>query len=238
MAAGQRREVIVTSPREQILSRIRSAHRRGSLVGANAQMLEERVRTHPRNLIPARTALPQSAQVDLFIKQAEEAAATVVRVEGWSGVIDAVAQYLREHNLPSTIRRSMDPELAALNWENNELLTVATGPAQNEDTASVTGAFVGVAETGTLMLHSGQQNPTTLNFLPENHIVVLPSARVTGSYEDAFDRLRDAYKSETSIPRTVNFITGPSRTGDIALTMEMGAHGPRRLHIILVDAKA
>jgi len=225
----------VTSARDQILSRIRNAHRRGPLVGANVKMLEERVRTHPRNLIPERTALSQSAQIDLFVQQAEEAAATVVRVEGWPKVIDAVAAFLREHNLPSSIRRSIDPELDALNWESNELLSVATGPAQNEDTASVTSAFAGVAETGTLMLHSGQQNPTTLNFLPENHIVVIPSARVTGSYEDAFDRLRDAYKAETSIPRTVNFITGPSRTADIALTMEMGAHGPRRLHIILVD---
>ena len=55
-----------------------------------------------------------------------------------------------------------------------------------------------------------------------------------GPYEDAWDRLRAA-EGEGRLPRTVNFITGPSRTGDIEQTIQMGAHGPRRLHVILVE---
>jgi L-lactate dehydrogenase complex protein LldG len=58
---------------------------------------------------------------------------------------------------------------------------------------------------------------------------------VTGSYEDAWDRLR-RHVGDGVMPRTVNLITGPSRTGDIEQTIELGAHGPRRLHIILLDA--
>ena len=81
------------------------------------------------------------------------------------------------------------------------------------------------------MLISGAETPTTLNFLPDTHIVVVRGEQVVAAYEDGWDRLRD----RGAIPRTVNFITGPSRTGDIEQRIELGAHGPRRLHIILVD---
>jgi L-lactate dehydrogenase complex protein LldG len=54
---------------------------------------------------------------------------------------------------------------------------------------------------------------------------------VVAAYEDGWDRLREG----GGMPRAINFITGPSRTGDIEQRIELGAHGPRRLHIILVD---
>ena len=99
---------------------------------------------------------------------------------------------------------------------------------------SFTGSFAGVAETGTLVLLSGPESPTTLNFLPDVHIALLFTDRVVGSYEDVWARLR-ARDGATVMPRVVNWITGPSRTADIEQTLLLGAHGPRRLHIILVD---
>jgi L-lactate dehydrogenase complex protein LldG len=84
------------------------------------------------------------------------------------------------------------------------------------------------------MLISGAQTPTTLNFLPETHIVVVRCDQVVATYEDGWDRLRAAAKTEL-LPRVVNFITGPSRTADIEQHIELGAHGPRRLHIVLVE---
>ena len=81
------------------------------------------------------------------------------------------------------------------------------------------------------MMKAGPEHPTTLNFLPDTHVVVLLASQIVGSYEDAWDRLRDV----DSMPRTVNFITGPSRTGDIEQTIFLGAHGPRRMHIVLVE---
>ena len=89
-----------------------------------------------------------------------------------------------------------------------------------------------MAETGTLMLPSGSETPSTLNFLPDTHVVVLKSRDVVGPYEEAWDRLRAGGKT---LPRTVNFVTGPSRTGDIEQTIYLGAHGPRHLHILLID---
>jgi L-lactate dehydrogenase complex protein LldG len=82
------------------------------------------------------------------------------------------------------------------------------------------------------MLVSGPETPSTLNFLPETHVVVVRASQIVGGYEDAWARLRAAMKA---MPRTVNFITGPSRSGDIEQTLQLGAHGPRRLHVVLVN---
>ena len=117
------------------------------------------------------------------------------------------------------------------------MLEIRRGRAEDADHVGVTGAFAGIAETGTLMLISGPESPTRNNFLPDTHIVVLRGAQVAASYEEAWDRLRarSGAPSGGFMPRTVNFITGPSRTGDIEQRIELGAHGPRRLHIVLVD---
>jgi L-lactate dehydrogenase complex protein LldG len=88
------------------------------------------------------------------------------------------------------------------------------------------------------MLASGPSGPTTLNFLPETHMVVLKARDIAGCYEDAWDRLRAVQGTAEDgalLPRTVNMITGPSRTADIEQTIQLGAHGPRRLCILLVD---
>src|SRR5690606_29717660 len=97
---------------------------------------------------------------------------------------------------------------------------------------SLTGSLAGIAETGTLMLASGEQGPTTLNFLPETHLVVLRESDLVGPIEEAWKRLRE--RADEGLPRTVNFITGPSRTGDIEQKIQLGAHGPRRLHVLLL----
>jgi len=99
----------------------------------------------------------------------------------------------------------------------------------------VSHAFGGVAETGTLVLTSGQDNPTSLNFLPDNHIVVIEAKDIAGDYESIWPRLREKF-GDGLMPRAVNLITGPSRSADIEQTLILGAHGPRRLHVILVGA--
>ena len=108
------------------------------------------------------------------------------------------------------------------------------GPGRGRDPPGDGGALAGVAANGTFMMASGPASPTTLNFLPETHMVVLRTADIAGCYEDAWDRLRAAQDGEP-LPRTVNLITGPSRTADIEQTIQLGAHGPRRLCILLVD---
>lgn len=125
-----------------------------------------------------------------------------------------------------------DPKLDAIPWSAAPMLQIARGKPDPSDEVGLTGAFAAIAETGTLMLLSGPESPSTLNFLPETHIVVVKAGEILGSYEDGWAKLRQA---AGALPRTVNFITGPSRSGDIEQTLQLGAHGPRRLHIVLVD---
>jgi len=123
----------------------------------------------------------------------------------------------------------------AIPWSNEPLLSVATGQAEGADAVGVTGVFGGVAETGTLVMLSGPEHPTTLNFLPDTHIAVVSVDQIAGTYEEIWAKLRDSL-GHGKMPRVVNWITGPSRTADIEQTLLLGAHGPLRLHILIIDA--
>ena len=149
-------------------------------------------------------------------------------------VPEAVADYLRANNLPSELKLAPHADLTDLDWgEKTPSLEIRQGPAEEPDQVALTRAFGGVAETGTLALASGPESPTTLNFLPENNVVVLRESALGGTYEEIFEKLR-ANLGDGQMPRTLNFITGPSRTADIEQTIQLGAHGPRRLHILIV----
>ncbi|HWA48517.1 MAG TPA: lactate utilization protein [Dongiaceae bacterium] len=182
---------------------------------------------------PKRARLPAHEQRTLFLDMAKKAAATTDTTTSRAEIPALIAEYLKRHNLPAQLRLAPDPRITGLDWKSQPLLEISSGTTEGNDPVSVTGAFSGVAETGTLALTSGAPTPTLLNFLPENHIVVLDAKDLSGSYEDLWAKLKAAYGTE--MPRTLNLVTGPSRSGDIEQTILMGAHGPRRLHIILVD---
>jgi L-lactate dehydrogenase complex protein LldG len=61
---------------------------------------------------------------------------------------------------------------------------------------------------------------------------VVDASSIVGPYEDVWKRMAD---ETISMPRSVNFVTGPSRTADIEQTIELGAHGPGEIHVIIVD---
>jgi len=221
------------SSRQQVLATIRKGLGRGELEGWRRAELEARLANPPRNLIPARAQLPPAEQVELFVKMAEEAAAEVERLTDTTQVPAAVANYLAAEGLPMDIVMAPTEEFAGLPWEDTQpRLNIERRKAVNGDRVTVTPAFAGIAETGTLMLLSGPHSPTTLNFLPDIHMVVLEAKRIVGPYEDAWTLLRQRGQG---MPRTVNFITGPSRSADIEQTLQLGAHGPIRLHILLVE---
>lgn len=222
-----------TGKRDAMLGRIRRAVSTGDDAARRA-VVAERIKTHNRNLIPQRSQVSHDKQIELFRAQAEAVHATVVRVDTPDDIPEAVSAFLRNHNLPQQLRHGEDPLLNALPWkEKAPTVDIGKGKAQPADDVSVSHAVAGVAESGTLVLTSGPDNPTTLNFMPENHIVVLETKDVCGTYEDAWTRIREIH-GERQMPRTVNMVSGPSRTGDIAQTLYLGAHGPRRLHIVIV----
>ncbi len=164
---------------------------------------------------------------------AEAVQATTVRVHSADEVPAAVSDYLRNHNLPQSLQTGSDPRLAAMPWDKAPQLQLDTDISTRADSVTLTHAFAGVAETGTAILISGRDNPTSNNFLPQAHIVVLNAPDIKGDYESVWQRLRNV-QGKGIMPRTVNMITGPSRSADIEQTLILGAHGPRAVHIIVV----
>lgn len=218
--------------RDEILGSIR---RSLSVTGREAPRrlaVETRLAQAPRGVVPARGQVDREARIALMAERAKAAHATVAVLDTMAEVPAEVARFLRDANAPATIRMGDDPELGALSWTDTAL-TVANGRSHGDDLNAVSRAFGAAAESGTLALVSGTDNPTTLNFLPDNHVVVVKADDLSGDYETVFDRLRDVYGPAT-MPRTLNFITGPSRSGDIEQTLVLGAHGPRRLHVVIV----
>ncbi len=221
--------------KQSILTGIRRGLKRGPLPTDQAAMLLGRMAQHPRHLIPARSRLPHPRQVDLFVRNVEKEFGSVTRVEDMDAVPGAVADYLAAQNLPGSVIMAPHPELRAIPWPARPLLEIREGRAQGSDAVSVQHGFAGIAETGTLMLPSAPERPVTLNLLADTEIVVLRASTIVGAYEEAWDKLR---AEVGAMPRNVMLITGPSRSADIEQTLELGAHGPRRLHIVLVDDAA
>ncbi len=222
----------MSSSREQIFSNIRRGLKRGPLTGNALESAQSRLQQHPRNTVPRRSQLAHNEQVELFVDMATEAAAELIRLENRSQLPEAVAGLLARDGVKQLIRAS-SPQLTELDWSPLKDIATEERVAHAGDIASLTGSFAGIAETGTLMLLSGEHSPTTLNFLPDIHLVVLDAADIVGPYEDAWQKLRS---SRDDMPRTVNMITGPSRSADIEQKLQMGAHGPKRLVIFLIGS--
>jgi L-lactate dehydrogenase complex protein LldG len=212
--------------RQAILDRIRSAA--GPAPEGRRATVEARLSSPSPALVPERAKAGPELH-ETFRQRVEGTAATYQEVASWSDVAAAVAEFVKQKNLPTSMAVAPDPRLDSL--DNHGLLTVHRGPALPKDLVAVTVADLGMAEIGALVLTSGAQTPTSLNFLPDMQIVCLSRKDVVGGYESVWTALRE----REAMPRTVNLIAGPSRTGDIEQTIQMGAHGPRNVHVIVVD---
>lgn len=219
------------SAREMILGRIRQKLPKAPDEARRAAV-DLHLSQHPRNLIPARGQGDLEHRIRVFTEMMLAVGGTVEIVEDINEVPHHVAVYLRDGNLPARVRRGSDLVLAKLPWHRGGTLEVVEGPAEDLDRASITRAFAGIAESGTIVQVSGPENPTTLNFLPEAHIVVLEAGALFASYEEAWSKLRNQL-GEGNMPRAVNMISGPSRTADIEQTIVRPAHGPKNMHVII-----
>jgi L-lactate dehydrogenase complex protein LldG len=233
-----------------IIGAIRRGLKRGPLPADQRAMLAGRMAAHPRHLIPARGQLDLPGRIALFCAYVEREFGTFSRLSGLAQVPEAIAIYLAQQNLAPDLVVSPHPDLQTIPFDSRPLLNVRFGTARATDAVCLTQAFAGIAETGTLMLPSGPARPTSNNLLPDNAIVLLHAADILACYEDAFDRLRLARpdsevaagaarsSGRAMLPRNVMLVTGPSRSADIEQTLELGAHGPRRLHILVIDGES
>jgi L-lactate dehydrogenase complex protein LldF len=121
-------------------------------------------------------------------------------------------------------------ELPGLNLERlTEAGIKVDHPADARIKVGITSAAAGIADTGTLLIPSGKGRPLTASLLPEIHIAILHVSQIKASLPEAL-RLPDIRECTTAV-----LVTGPSRTADIEMTLTIGVHGPKELHVFLVD---
>jgi L-lactate dehydrogenase complex protein LldG len=216
--------------RKAILGRIRRAQGhggRGPTADERADV-ETYLRAHPRGPIPQ----VEDDVVTRFRTRAESMQTTTDMVATLAEAPASAARFLKAGGLPLT--GCVWPQLAHLDWRGAGF-DLAARAAVGADLVGITGAFAGIAETGTLMVVSGPDTPASVSLLPETHIAIVPTLRLVKHMEDAWDLARTELGQ---LPRAVNFISGPSRTGDIEQVIILGAHGPYRVHLILVGEPA
>lgn len=212
----------MSGARAEIFNRIRSSLGRERIDNDRLSELEQRIAAPPTHLQPHFEADP----VTRFADKLALGGGTFERVAGESEAFEAIAGHLQE--------KGVDPKIVAApalrehawpaDWE------VKFGATRGDDLVAVTPCFAAVAETGSVVLLSSPDSPTSLNFLPDYHIVLVSAEQLVRYIEDVWTLLRQA----GPVPRTVNFITGPSKTADVEQTLQLGAHGPRSLHVILI----
>jgi L-lactate dehydrogenase complex protein LldG len=213
------------SARANILARIRT--RQGKAVTVHASEREavaQHLVAHPQGPRP-------SVEADLVARFRERALGLATSIDELAAMEDlpqAVARYLQAQGLGAAA--VCWPAFAGLGWAAQGL-DVTARPARGDDLVGITGAFCAIAETGTLMMCSGADTPPATSLLPETHIAVVSRSRIVAGMEDAWALLRG---EQGVLPRAVNFISGPSRTADIEQTVTLGAHGPYRVHVLLL----
>jgi L-lactate dehydrogenase complex protein LldG len=213
--------------RRTILERIRSAQGRTGAPSRNERdAVAQWIERHPTGPQPTVGA----DRVAHFEAQAARMSSTTDRVASMDEVPAAVARYLDAHGLG---RRAVCwNTLAGLDWAGAALEVEPRRP-QGDDMVGISGAFVAIAETGTLMMLSGPDTPASMHLLPETHVAIVAAERVVAHYEEGFALARD---ERGRLPRATNLVSGPSRTGDIEQTIVLGAHGPYRVHVVIVGA--
>jgi L-lactate dehydrogenase complex protein LldG len=219
--------------RQAILARIRKSLGATAADPTRIAVAAQRIADHPASLIPARASGTPEELLARFRSFLEGQQAAVRAAATAADVPAVVKAYLTELRRAPTVRMGADPRLAAMPWAEVTGLVRNVGAAEPDDAAGLSFAIAGIAETGTLVVAAGADNPVTHAFLPAVHIILVERTAIVGSYEAALGIVREKFGGQ-GMPRTLNYISGPSRTADIGGKIVIGAHGPRDLCVVVV----
>lgn len=210
-----------TSSRERILAAIRRSQCKQTTTGVD---ITKRLQSRPRGPLTFVADDLEAALTGRLLS----AACTVGHANSPAQIGQEIAQWLQEQGAGMQLVGSSSPLLDSVIWPGSvDVRDPVDGMDHN---TTVTEAFCAIAETGSVVKLSSRESPTALNYLPDNFICVVQRERIVRHIEDAWDRLR---AEEEDMPRALNIITGPSRTADVEQTIQLGAHGPRRMHVII-----
>ncbi len=191
-----------------------------------------RIQLDHKHLIPGRSIAEPAELVRRFVNRAVTAGTEIIQCSSLQEVPKEIIDWLAKNNI-SQLKCSNSKIIKDLVWPITSNINLKTGAACVSDKASLTSAVFGIAETGTLMIISSEETPTLQAFLPDFHLVILKRSQIVGPYEEAWKKIKQDFP--TTLPRNVNLITGPSRSADIEQTLLMGAHGPKKLMIYLIN---
>lgn len=220
------------STRNEVLGRISAALGRSAENGL-VSVADQPEPVSERLASATRSTLPKVADdlIEVLVKNMESVLMSVTRVSTIDDCVPAVQDYLTmqaiDTDAPGVV--TVAPYLSTLEWPSHYRCGAASGTEQ----VSITPCIAAVAETGSVVMASSAQTPAGLNFLPETHIILVHESQVVKHVDDVFASLR----RYNAMPRAINFVTGPSRTADIEQTLEIGAHGPRRMHVLLIEGQ-
>lgn len=167
--------------------------------------------------------------VSLFEIRAEAEGAQIAQIASRNSAPMAIASALAAADQNMRLHLPPDSPLRTLPWDDAHLLKLSP-QSPGADDASLSEADYAIAETGTLVFFAGRGRPASWHFLPGREFVLLSRSVVLPTLEDVL-----AVAVAQGMPSTLNLVTGPSCTGDIEQTMEVGAHGPRQLRILMCD---
>lgn len=188
--------------------------------------LEQRRRQTP----PPQISLPEWSGDPLvnFIAKAEASIARPHRLALSAEAPAKIAEILRLANAAPELHVPAESALEHLPWSAAPGLTISPQPPTGDQSA-LSAAEFGIAETGTLVFFSGPNSHSSWHFRPGREFILIDHSRILPRFEDVIARIENL----PGIPATINLVTGPSRTADIEQTIELGAHGPRELHILI-----
>lgn len=214
------------SARDNILARIRQKSGRSGLTSeAELAAVRAHAGQHVRGPLPS---IASHEPVAHFIAECARLKTTTAEVASIAEVPMEVAKYIAAHNLGA--RCVGWQQFARLDWTAARI-QFDDRVANGDDLIGVTGCFCGIGETGTVLLLSAPGTPKATALLPETHICIVSKSRIVATMEDAFALMRSEIGEP---PRATFFVSGPSRTADIEQTLVIGAHGPYRVHVILI----
>jgi len=175
---------------------------------------------------------PWQELAEAFQKRARAASATVEIVASLGAVPVSVARYLTGQGLPLRVHAGgLLPEQLVL--DGGGALALAHAALADDGECLVTGCLAAVAEEGAVALATGGDSAAESAFLAQTHIVVVMPGQLVSSLEDLWRQVRGGGRHRPA--RMYNLVLGPSRTADLGVPSRLGAHGPLRLHIILVS---
>ena len=210
------------SARESILANLKSRLHQVS----NDQSLSD---TGRQAQVPPQAVREAADLSDLFEAQVGRTGASFERIENIEAAPSRVAAYLGRATLDASVHLAGDAELAELPWAGEGVSVQPGLPQMMAAAPIVSRARAALAETGTVVLVSNQHSGPEVNLLADHHIVILTADDLVPSGEEIWRQV-----TELALPRALTFITGPSRTGDIDMTLELGVHGACAMHIIFV----